>query len=256
MRPVLFLVPILAIGCDEPSEEDLFFEPAALYVEGGFGYDAATENAVAYTVEGDPVNPSIALVAVRDEWFDSFDDADRCTVVLEHDPTNGDLPAAPWVDEVSDDGVWFGFTMPDTATVTTDCTEWDPDVWGDPGTALATWTWGLGIAAFDADVEEELEDAVTAQYGEGAWEDSWEPVVFGGGFYWSGAEDQFPGGFLNNDYAFAATVDASFALVIDANGNTTSVPATDVVDGTLPSGAYAVRYWYGLDADLVQPTNL
>jgi len=179
--------------------------------------------------------------------------------MLEHDPLDGDLSAAPWVDEVSegDPTVWFGFTMPDTATVTTDCEEWDPDVWGeDPGATMAGWSWGLGIATFDEEVEAELEDAVTSQYGEDAWDDTWDPVVFGGGFHWSGAEDEFPGGFLNNDYAFAATVDASFALVVDENGNTTNVPAEEVVDGTPPSGAYAVRYWYGLDADLVQPTNL
>ncbi|MBW2253354.1 MAG: hypothetical protein JRI25_02000 [Deltaproteobacteria bacterium] len=263
MRPPVTLPCLVAAfaGCVDPLPEgDPFFEPAAIYVEGAFGFDAAAGRAVAYAVAGEVVNPSITVVAVRTAYFDTLDDADRCEVVLEHDPTSGGLRAAPWVDEASEDGettVWFGFTMPQTASVTSDCEEWDPEVWGeDPGAAIAAWSWGLGIATFDEEVQAELEDAVTGQYGDPAWEDAWDPVVFGGGFYWSGAEDDLPGGYLNNDYAFGALVDATFALVLDTDGYSINVPAAEVVDGTPPSGAYAVRYWYGLDADLLHPTNL
>jgi len=257
-------VPCLVVplaGCVESvTEESPYFEPVAVYVEGAFGYDASTGRAVAYTVEGEPVNPSITVMAVRDAWFDTYDDADRCTVVIEHDASTRPLRSAAWVDEASEEGtqtVWFGFDLPPSAAVTTDCEDWDPRVWGDdPGAAIASWSWGLGIATFDEGVETELEDAVTQQYGDQAWEDTWKPVVFGGGFHWSGAEDDLPGGFLDNDYAFGAVVDASLALVLDRDGNTTNLAASDVVDGTLPSGAYALRYWYGIDAELLHPTNL
>jgi len=237
-------------ACDPGSE---FFEPAVFYVEGTFGYDAIADAAVAYVGDGGAVSPTVAITIASTEWFETYDDLDRCVVALRH-LADTPLPRASWVAEAPD--TWFGFDAPTDAEVTSDCAGWDPEVWGDdPATAVATWGWGLGIGALDDAVSDEVRDAVIASDGEATWDDEWQPAVFGGGFRWSGAADRFDGGFAPNGYAFGLYVDADFALVVQDDA-LLGIPATDVVDGAPPNGAYVIEQWFGIDAVLLAPTNL
>lgn len=241
---------LLALAACTPTSE--WFEPAVFYVEGTFAYDAAADTAVAYASENGAVGPAVLVSIASTEWFETFDDLDRCTVVLRHlgeEP----LPRAAWVAESQ---AWFGFDAPVAADVTSDCEGWDPEVWGDdPAAAVASWGWGLGIGDIDEEVNGEVRDTVIAADGESTWEDEWQPAVFGGGFRWSGAADRFDGGFAPNGYAFGLFVDAEFALVVE-NDALQGIPATDVADGAPPTGAYVVEQWFGIDADLLAPTNL
>lgn len=245
--PLLGLVTLSA--CVPPPGGE-YFEPAAFFVEGTFAYDAVADEAVGYATSEGEVEPFVALIAVREAWFETFDDAHRCSIVLQHPGPHPRTTQVP-------DEVWFAFALPDDATVTTDCTGWDPAVWGDdPASVLAGSTWGLGLGPLDPDVEEQLQSAVIAQSDEATWQDAWVPLVFGGGVLWSGAEERTPHGWLPNDYAFAAEVDDDFVREVDAQGEAIPVPVSEVVDGTPPTAAYVLRSWYGLQADLLHPTNL
>jgi hypothetical protein len=128
--------------------------------------------------------------------------------------------------------------------------------WGDdPGAVVAAWGWGLGIGALDEDVGDELRAAVVDADGEEVWVDTWEPAVFGGGFRWSGADERFDAGFAPNGYAFGLVVDEAFE-VIAQDGSNVAIPASELADGAPPEGAYLVKPWFGIDADLLAPTNL
>jgi hypothetical protein len=244
------LIALALAGC---AATPAWFTPAAVYVDGSFGYDAASDSAVAYDDGGSPVPPTVRLTVASDQWFRTFQSADECTITLQAAATDA-LPRADWATAA---GAWFGFTLPDTATVTTDCTGWDPAVWGaDPAAIAPPAAWGLGIAPVDADVESQVRAAVIAGPGQDTWDQVWAPSVFGAGFHWSGAGDGFAGDYVGDGYAYVLQVDSQGALVTDASGNGIPLLASDVADGTPPSGAYQVQAWFGLEAALLRPTNL
>lgn len=234
-------VLLLLAGCVAPGEEPAF-QPDVLFVEGVFGYDAAQDAAVAYTVDGEVVPPTLILGLATSTWFQTGAADERCDVVARHDPEGGPLPRAPWAAELA-----FGFDLPADLAVESGC----EGFWGDPAATLLAGRWGLGVGPVDEALAAELEDAVVSQGG--AWEADWAPVLLGGGFYWSEAEDAFPEGFVPHDYAFAAAVDEDLRLVLDEEGQSVTLPAADVVDGAPPSGAYILRSWFGVDADLAAP---
>jgi len=243
------LLLLALAGC---SPSPISFTPAVVYVDGAFGYDAGTDEAVSYDAGSGPVPPTVRLTVASDRWLQTHDSADECTITLQAGPDP--LARADWM---ADGGAWFGFTLPDTATVTTDCTGWDPAVWGSDPAVLAQGTqWGLGIAPEDPDVAAQLQDAVVTQYGQDTWDQVWAPAVFGGGFHWSGAAARFAGQYVGHDYAYALQIDDQGVVVLDGSGNATPLPASDVSDGTPPTGAYQVQSWFGIDAALLRPTNL
>ena len=230
------MLALLLLACPAPSETA--FEPDVLFVEGVFGYDADLDAAVAYSVDGDAVPPTLVFGLATASWFETGLASERCDIVVQHD---GDpLPREAWASALA-----VGFDLPADAAVEDGC----EGVWDDE--ALLAGAWGLGVGALDEGVAEELEAAVLAQGG--AWQEDWEPVVFGGGFYWEDAADTFADGYVPHDYAFAAAVDDDLAMILDDEGDSASLPADDVLDGEPPDGAYIVRAWLGIDADLLAP---
>lgn len=247
MRWTITLAWIAGCVPEPPSTSDAF-EPYAFYVDGTFAWRADEATVDGWTLGADRVEPAVTVTVYDARFFDAGDPTWTCAVTLWWDTeSRGPLDAAPWTDNDPIAGV----ELPFAAVRTSDCPQW-PSAWGpDPGRTVAAWTWGLGVGPLDGLVEASLSAAVDRDAA-GAWEAEWAPVVLGGGFRWSGADDDAGAAYLSNGYAFAVQVDDTLAAVLDDEGNTRNVPAADVLTAP-PTAAYVVRAWYGVDASLLQP---
>lgn len=254
--PLVLLAWLLPLGCVSTPESQRI-APRAVYIEGHFGYDAEADEAVGYSIDGEPFEPTLT-VEIRDaRYFETFDDRYACRIELVADVSAGGLPRAAWVDDANGSGeepvVAFGFTVPEDAAIDSSCTSFDDPSWPeDPADAITSWQWGIGIGPLGEQMTEELTAAVDASYGEGVWDAQWEPVILGAGFHFNGAANVAAGGYLAHDYGFGAAVDQDFEIATDEQGIVFAIAATDVLDGTLPSGIYEVYAWNGIEAVLVE----
>lgn len=121
-----------------------------------FGYDPEADVARSYVASstGDTIQPGITFFFFNDDYRDSQDESDGCTLRLSID---GTIPRASWAGAGS--GYLFGFEInPDDATVESNC----DDFFG-PGASddlyqdfISTGHWGVGLstalsaATFDA----------------------------------------------------------------------------------------------------------
>lgn len=234
-------------GTDTPE----YFEPDFAGFAGFFAYDAATNQARGYQL---PDGTAAPIVFVIDLSYGgaTADNDDYCSFIW---TTETAVDLGSWVtaaDAVTDQSVYFGFTMPADATVQTDCGDWDfdPNVWGTNEELIATitgWEWGMGISNLPTATAADLEEAVIGGSDQANWDDNWDDKVIGAGFHWGAINED--GGYLNWQFSRPLAVDENFAIQYDdANSNDlyddgeefTSLTATDIQDGTVPSGVYSV----------------
>ncbi|MFT6816579.1 MAG: hypothetical protein ACJATT_000378 [Myxococcota bacterium] len=281
-RSLVFALMILpfAVGCPKDEVVDSgegtegtegtrapdYYEPTGFFVDGIFGYDSVAGQIGPFTnPDSEDQIPTQVLITLQDSG------GDTCEVLI----TSLTVLAAPaWITTVNDAGtdtVYTGFTLDDAVTVQSNCTDYDfdPDVFGTADELIdriAAFTWGLGVSQIsdttDLPIATDLEEAVVSGADQATWDDEFAPYVLGGGFFvQQGAED--PGQFVNFNWAQGFGMDENNKLTyVDADSSGTFNPSdsgegdalvqiltTDLEDGTVPTGVYQVRAFFGVGID-------
>lgn len=289
LAAALLLSPLM-VACGEKTTDDPdtdtdtdagtsapdYFEPDFVSFSGIFGYDAVNNQARSYFLPDGTENPIFfeARLFNSDE-YDPNDDFTYCVVqfVTSELTTEGSFVATA---NTAEAGIAaFGFALPASAQVGSTCGDFDfdPAVWGsgdDAAATIAAWTFGMGIGALDSDVGSAIESQVVGQLGQDAWDADWAPYMVGGGIYWDALNIEgspYPGGYVNIDFATGSAVDDSFTLTYDdtndngsydpptqttAGDELIALDASDINDGSVPSGAYALQAAYVLPADCLR----
>ncbi len=185
------------------------FVPYAYGVGGAFGYNNATGSLVDATIEGAGTTaPTIVITVVEEAYFTTSGPKHACTVTF---TGTTDHPRASWAVGAT----WYGWSLPGSSTVTTDCAV-DPVLYS-PSDFLALFTaraWGLGIGTMAPDVTDLLQASIPVA----------ELVYYTGGGSWADHFWNFPevtgtpSGYWASGYARAWQMDASGDVTTDAFG--------------------------------------
>jgi hypothetical protein len=230
-----------------------FFEPSWVGFTAVFAYDASSDAAVGYMVEGQNQDPFLEIGVYNEDGGTTQDDeVDACFVGIQ---TAGPLPLAGWTSDV---GSWFGFDFPTTAPFVTNCDDadhpLDQDVWGTTFAAtLAGHGWGASVGPLESDLRTEFQNQVGAD-----WATEYAPYVHGGGIRVPrfASEPELPNGFFDFSYGYGFALDESFAPVPgdDGNGVRLYVPgSTENPGDAIGTGLYQVYSAGGVYVEFLVP---
>lgn len=262
----LFLAALALVACTKEDDSDtggndtdtgdtspVYLEPFWFSIDAYFGYDSATNQIIAYngTTSSGAFTQNPAMVVTLIEEGASAQQAgdDICVIIAEQ---AGPLPAKTTFSAVDNSShpVLLGFELDwAQATITHDCDGLlDPAVWGEDLAAIETVRWGAGITApIDTLLAAQIKDQVEGESGD--WAADWEPYLLGGRpFFSSTGTIWSPNGDPKEFYfGFGNAIDGTTHTLIMDGDSATPLLASDISDGTLPTGAYGLQTAYLLN---------
>ena len=213
------VIPIDDTFPDAPSPPPSNRIDAAWFtMQGIAAYDSDEEEFVG-TVEGNglPAQPVGILFTI---WDSSG--ARACQVLLS--PAAGTAPPAEWTEGTS---AVVGFELlPGETEVIDGCVDAQLPLEfnGDAGSAIAKWTWGLGIGEIDEDLASELEAGMSAS----EW-DALKPLLAGATLYSDFLLVTLQSAIFERATARGYALDKEGAIFVGGTGELTNVPVEDLI---------------------------